>query len=327
MKGKLLILAGIVLAATSLGAGAEEADLSIRYFDKSIYTTGDDIFIRMTVRNESADTYRFRLADNRMFNVEFDVRTLSNTRVSASDQFNRELASNQRVFYREVGLAPGEEYAFTENLTDYVDLSEAGMYVVRARFFPELRSGTEASNEDPPDALSSGRLMLSVRPPSDEERADAERADISREELRREAVDELSRESMPPDEVVEYTIKARQQGQWNRFLLYLDTESLLRSSPERERRFQRLSEAERMEEIEAFEEELTQETVEDTINVVPDEYEIVETSYTEDEGSVVALLRFRYDDFTEIKEYTYFLRRDGDYWQIYDYNVTNVGTE
>lgn len=317
MKTKLLILASIVLVTVSVAGFAQDVELSIRYFDKSIYFPEDDIYVKMMIRNDSADTYRFRLAENRMFNVDFDVRTLTNMQLAASEEFSRERASNQQVFYREISLEPDEEYAFTENLADYVDIPGAGMYVISARFFPELVTGTDGA------ALASDRLMLSVRPPAGAPGAmDAEQA----------AIDErtgeiLAREDIPPDDVVEYTLTARQRGQWERFFLYLDTESLLRANPARERRYLRLSEEERRLELQEFEAELQQDTTEDRINVIPDNYEIVRTSYTPSEGQVVALLRFEYDNFTEIKEYTYFLRRRNEYWEIYDYSVTNVGTE
>jgi hypothetical protein len=314
VKTKLLILASIVLFVTSAVGFAQGVDLSIRYYDKSIYFPEDDIIVKMMIRNESPETYRFRLAENRMFNVDFDVRTLANMQVDASEEFSRERASNQQIFYREVSLAPGEEYAFTENLADYVDIPGAGMYVVQARFFPELVTTAETS------VLSSDRLMLSVRPPA----AGMEAAEAAIDE---ETGEILRREDLPPDEVVDYTLRARQRGQWDQFFLYLDVESLLRANPARERRYLRLSEEERRREIADFRRQLQQETVEDTINVIPDEYEIVRTTYTPTEGRVVALLRFRYDTFTEIKEYTYFLRRRNEYWEIYDYNVTNVGTE
>jgi hypothetical protein len=188
------------------------------------------------------------------------------------------------------------------------------MYIVRAEFFPELVNGGASP------VLASDQLMLSVRPSA----AGMEAAQAAIDE---ETGEILRRENLPPDEVVDYTLSARQRGQWNQFFLYLDVESLLRANPARERRYLRLSEEERRREVEEFRQQLQQETVEDTINVIPDSYEIVRTSYTPTEGRVVAVLRFRYDNFTEIKEYTYFLRRENDYWEIYDYSVTNVGTE
>lgn len=314
MKTKLLILVSIILFAGSTAGFTQDVDLSIRYYDKSIYFPGDDIVVKMMIRNESPDTYRFRLAENRMFNINFDVRTLANMQLDASEEFSRERASNQQVFYREVSLAPGEEYAFTENVAEYVDIPGAGMYVIRARFFPDLVTSDGSA------PLASDRLMLSVRP-------SAAGMDAAEAALDAETGEALRRVDMPPDEVVDYMLSSRQRGRWNRFLLYLDVESLLRANPARERRYLRLSEEERQREVQEFREQLQQQTVEDTINVVPDSYEIVRTSYTPTEGRVVALLRFRYDTFTEIKEYTYFLRRESGYWEIYDYSVTNVGTE
>jgi hypothetical protein len=109
VKTKLLILACIIALAASTAGFTQDVDLSIRYYDKSIYFPEDDIVLKMMIRNESPETYRFRLAENRMFNVDFDVRTLANMQLDASEEFSRERASNQQVFYREISLAPGEE--------------------------------------------------------------------------------------------------------------------------------------------------------------------------------------------------------------------------
>lgn len=132
---------------------------------------------------------------------------------------------------------------------------------------------------------------------------------------------------MPPDDVVAYTIRARQQGAWNRFFLYIDLESLLRSGAQRERRFVRLSEAEQQEALEQFRQQLRSERLEEAILVVPDRFEMVRTTYTQNEAEVVVDLRFNYDEYAEMKRYTYFLERRDSVWMITDYNVTNLGTE
>ena len=313
LKKRVLLCAVVAFAFIGPFANAQGVDLSIRFFDAEVYFPDSEIQIKLTLRNDSAEPYRFRLAENRVFNIEFDVRTLSNRELDASQQFINARTSNQRVFYRELSLQPGAEYGFVESLGDYVAVTEPGVYVVTATFYPELIDGNG-------EAIASDRLMLSVRPQVQTvQETMQERIDVTTAEI-------LEREEIPPDEVVRRTIRARQRGQWNRFFLYLDVESLLRSNPAREREFLRLSEEERREELAEFREQLRGERIDEDISAIPSSFEILQTTYTPTEGQVIANLRFQEEGFTAIRRYNYFLRRDDQTWEIYDYNVTNVGT-
>ena len=317
MKYVTSLLAVLLLLATTLSAQPSDVDLSIRFFDKQMYEPGDPIRIKIMLRNDSGSTYRFRLAENRMFNIDFDVVTSTNTKIPNSQSLVRERTSHQQVFYREVSVGPGEEYSFIEDVTDYVELPGPGLYMVSARFFPSLYPSTGQSTDT---ALRSNRLTLSVQPSTDT-------AQAAEEAAARETQEILQQRPIPPDEVVDYTIRARQQGAWNRFFLYLDTESILRGSPERERRFLQLSEEEQQQAIEQFREQLKNRRIEENILVVPDSYQIVRTTYGQREGTVIVDMRFRYDTYVEIKRYTYDLERDDDIWMITNYNVRNLGTE
>ena len=289
-------------------------ELDIRFFDTSIYYLDSDILIQVRLRNRSDSVYRFKLADNRLFNIDFDVRTPRNQPLAVSQQFITERLANQQIFYREIALQPGEEYAFVENLRSYIDIPESGVYVISARFFPELTSSADI-------ALSSRtRLNLSVRPP------EAGLSPID-SELERSIREIVRREPLPPDQVIEFILEARQRMQWERFLLYFDLESLLLSEPARARRYELMSEADRQREIERFRDSLQNETIETEISAIPDEFRIIQTSYTPDQGEVVAELRFERPRFTEVKQYTYLLRRDDEAWEIYDFSVQNISIE
>lgn len=313
LKKRVLLYAVVAFAFTGPFANAQGVDLSIRFFDTEVYFPDSEIEIKLTLRNDSPEPYRFRLAEDRIFNVEFDVRTLSNRTLEASQEFTNARESNQRVFFRELSLQPGSEYGFVESLGDYVDIRNPGVYVITARFYPDLVAGTAAP-------MVSDRLMLSVRPQT------GEATEMVQQRIDQETAEILEREDIPPDEVVRRTIQARQQQQWNRFFLYMDLESLLRSDPTRERRYLRLSESERREELEEFRGQLRNDRIDEAISAIPDSFEIQRTEYTQQEGQVVASLRFREDGYTAIRRYSYYLRRDDQSWEIYDYTVTNIGT-
>ncbi|MFW5729347.1 MAG: hypothetical protein ACOCYG_06750, partial [Spirochaetota bacterium] len=175
LKKRVLLCAVVAFAFIGPFANAQGVDLSIRFFDAEVYFPDSEIRVKLTLRNDSAEPYRFRLAEDRVFNVEFDVRTLSNRELDASQEFINARTSNQRLFYRELSLQPGEEYGFVESLDDYIAVTEPGVYVVTATFYPELIDGNG-------EAIASERLMLSVRPRAEtaeqtmQERIDAETA-------------------------------------------------------------------------------------------------------------------------------------------------------
>ncbi|MBN2051668.1 MAG: hypothetical protein JW760_14555 [Spirochaetales bacterium] len=303
----------ILLACHVWGDVPSGVDFSIRFYDKTIYYTGSPVFIRAELNNDSPHTFRFRVADSRVFNLDFDVRSLTNSRLPYSRECIIQRNTNQPVFVREIVLEPGEQYSFIEELSNFIDLENTGAFVVRAHFYPDLT--TSAGGE----FLVSNPLQLTIRPdigaPAIEAALDEQTGEI------------LQKNPLPPDEVVDYMLTARQKSQWEKFFLYLDVTSLMLRDPEKERRYARMTEEERLRLVTDYKKELSSEITDNDIVIIPDEYEILQTSYTPQEGQVEVLQRFRYTGFTEVKRFTYYLQRKGRVWMIYNYEVRNLGTE
>lgn len=316
MKIRLEYRAVSVIFLLVLGAVAQPLaalDVSIRFFNQEVYTTESDIHVRVAIQNTGRSSESFRLADQRLFTLDFDVRTMENTRVPYTESYKAIRTSNQPVFFREVTLDPGEEYAFTEGLSRYVELDTPGMYVVRASLHPDLSRDGES------DAISSNRLTLSLRPAEsvlDNAIAAAE------EEVR----DTLLRRDLSPDNTVRETIEARQQQRWEQFFLYLDVENIMLRNPRLQRQYRNSSPGERADMVERYKERMQESETEDEILQIPQDYAILQTEYTSSDGSVVAEQYFEYPTYTEIREYTYYLRREDGYWKIYDYSVRSMGT-
>ena len=302
-----IALAGIV-DATGL-------DVTIRFYNQEVYTTDSEIHIRISIRNSGSETASFRLSDQRQFNIDFDVRTTENMPVNPSREYLATRTRNQPIFFREVYLEPGEEYAFTERLDSYVELSSPGVFHIQATFKPMLSSSPEPQTA----ALQSNRLVLSLRPPLSR----LEEAMIKAEQ---ETVHTLLRRDLSPDQTVRETIEARQQQQWERFFLYIDVESIMLRNPRLERQFRNSSAQERSAMIDRYRDLMRELKSEDDILQIPQEYRVLQTEYTPSSGSVVVEKQFRYPTYTEIREYTYFVHRVDRYWQIYDYSVRNLGT-
>jgi len=294
-------------------SSAESAVFSIRYSEEKVYFLGDSINLQLDIQNDTPDIQRFQVADNRYFNLDFDVRTTTNLPVVHAKDFTIGRNSDQPELYREVMLRPGENYSIVEDLTKYVAFADPGLYVVQATFYPNLFRGPGSA------VMQSNRLTLNIKPPvvGVEERAKVEA----------ETGALIAREALPPDEVVSYTISARQKSQWERFFLYLDLESLLRRNPERDRVFRRSTEAAQRLMIDQFRQQLMQSRIEQDISVVPTSFEVLKTTYDANQATVAVLERFKYPDYTELKQYTYLLKKSDRYWIIYDYEIKNLGTQ
>ena len=211
------------------------------------------------------------------------------------------------------------------DLNWFIDVPAAGVYTVEAIFRPTVSAGLQLDftrdNEavDGRDFVRSNVLTLNLRPAIDEPEI---RSIIEAEALRR-----LERRSIPPDEVVTFLLQARQRNEWDRFLLYLDLESLLQRNDEMRRRYLRASGQVQQEMVDQFRESLVQLRFDGDIALVPTRFDVLKTTYTPDEASVLVEQRFTVDDLTEIKQYQYYLRRQDSSWIIYDYEVQNIGTE
>jgi hypothetical protein len=337
----IIFISFLVLAPSFLGAELPGGvEFSIRFYDKRIYHAAGEgnepIYVQAAVTNRSPGVFRFKLAEERAFSIEFDVRTLSNRPVEAAAALIRRRTGGGRVFFREISVESGESFSFTENLRDYVDLREPGAFVVKARIYPELYRPEflppETFPPDPPRpedrgpegraVLESNRLSLSLRPPVIPGPG-GEPAAIN---LDTGAV--LRRERLAPDEVVEYLISARQKSQWEKFFLYLDLEEMISRDPARRRQWIAEGEEGRRRMLERYREEMRQNVIDGDITAIPVEFEIQRTDYNAAEGTVVVLEKFKTGtNYTERKRYTYYIKRRDDYWVVVDYVVANLGTE
>jgi hypothetical protein len=325
VKRSIIAVVGL-LAAFAPRVGAAEVDVAIRFYDKRVYYAGGDanpVLIQLTVTNRSPATYYFKLADERAFSVGFDVRTMANRPLEPAEILNRKRAQDQPVFFRDVALAPGESLSFTEDLRAYVDLSTAGAYVIQALLYPGLYrpAGAPSLPGGSAAAVASNRLSLTLAPAP---LIDAAGAPIA-VDVETGAV--LVRRDIPPDQVVEYLLSARQKGQWEKFFLYLDLEAMLTRDAARGRAYAAESEEGRQRLVERYRSDLRSAFVDNDIATIPIEFAVERTSYSAEDGNVVVLEKFRYGNYIEKKRYTYYLSRRDDVWTIRDYTVVNLGTE
>jgi hypothetical protein len=302
---------------TSMAAGEmvdnPSISLEINFHNKQIYYPNDNIYVRVSIKNNGSSIYRFRLADNRIFNLDIDLVNMANISQRMSDRFINTRSSNQRVFFREISLQAGEEYSFIENISDYRMVDE-GLYVVNAYFYPEL---VEGMNSNP---LRSNRLTLSVEPGFRRE----DRIELIQEE---EALQLVRSASLAPDEVIVRTLEARMHNRREEFFLYLDEEQLYLDDPFRARSYTPLSERDRLQVINEYKELLWSETIDEGISSVPSSYEILQTQYSPVKGEVQVRQRYDNGNFVEVKRFFYEMEQRDGIWFLVRYRVVNEERE
>ncbi|MDR2343034.1 MAG: hypothetical protein LBD86_00705 [Spirochaetaceae bacterium] len=340
MKKKFCVILRLCCAAILFAAEPAGISVGIRYFDKQLYyPQSGGILVQVTITNDSGGVYRFRLSDDRVFSLDFDIRTPANRQLENADILTRKRAG-QRVFFRELSLDPGESLSFVENIRDWRRLDSPGSYIVQAKFYPGLfkseggavnvgessgfgfPGGFSVQGGEPEQAvLVSNRLNLHIRAPAV---LDSAGIPVALEEETRAL---YFREQIPPDEVVSWTLRSRQKSEWEKFFLYINLEQMLRRDAARERRWQAESEESRRIMLAWYREELSKQTIDGDISAIPAEFKIERTTYNADEGTVSVMEKFKTGDYMEIKRYTYYLHRTAGVWTIVDYVVQNLGTE
>jgi hypothetical protein len=313
--------AGVMAFLCVLSLTAEDVDLSIRFYDKKVYhvsgTSGEPIYVQVTLTNRSPRTYRFKLADERVFSIDFDIRNLSNQSLEPADYILHKRSESRNVYFREIAVESGESFSFVEDLRNYAALRDPGSFVVQGRIFPELFR--EASGSSAP--LESNRLNLNLLPPA------LPGPDGIPFEMDVETNALLVRERLPPDEVTAYMLRARQKSQWEKFFLYMDLEAMITNDAVRRRAWLAESAEGRRRMMARYKEDLKNSTADEDIALVPSDFRIENTSYSGETGSVVVTEWFQTGRITERRRYTYNFRKHDDIWTVQNYTVVKLGTE
>lgn len=294
-----------------------DASVSIKFYNRTIYYPGNNgdnpVNVHITIKNNGTETLRFKLADDRMFSMDFNAYTVKNSQLKQTDSVIEKRTTNQTVYFREIALEQGEEYSFIEDLKDYLQIKEPSVYYLDVFFYPELYKSKYTY-------IKSNRLTLEVKPSPSAASSNYVAVENGTAEL-------LKQEYLSPDKIVEQTIIARQKSLWDQYFLYMDVESMLKRNANLKRRYVTVSEEERERMIESFKADLMQSRIENDIIAIPEKFVIEKTSYSPTEGIVVVTEWFKYSNFREKKSYTYKVRQREGIWMIYDYTVVNLGTE
>jgi len=307
----MLLSAAFLFASEPAG----QVEFNIRFYDRRIYyVQSDPILVQITITNNSPFPYRFKLADERAFSIDFDIRTMTNRTLPQADSLIRKRTLNPRIFFREVAIECGESFSFVEDLRDYVIFSQPGSFRVRARVYPELIRTISVS-------MDTNYLSLSIRP----ELIQGPDGIPIEMDVATGAV--LVRQRLAPDEIVTYMLTARQESQWERFFLYLELEAMLSRDALQKRRYMAENEEGRRRMVMEYRQSLQNSVIDGDIAVIPTTFEILRTIYNNEEGNVTVLEKFRYINYTELRQYVYYFEKRDNFWCIVNYTMQGMGTE
>ncbi len=319
MKRFLFVIISIFIlfAQTVVAQENQDVQVSIKLYNKTLYYPGESldnpIYVHITVANKGSETLRFKLADDRMFSIDFSAFNSKNKKLPYTEEIIKKRTTDRIVYFREIALETGEEYSFVENLKDYVQITEPAIYYFELDFFPELYKSKF-------NKIESNRLRIDVKP-------SPAASGVTKVPVSNEIISVLKPESISPDKVVEQTIVARQKNLWNQFFLYMDIEKMLTRDQARKRKYTTLSDMDRNRMIQDYKLDLMQSRIDNAIVAIPESFYIEKTVYTQTEGSVSVIQWFKYDTFKEKKRYVYSVQKRDEIWHIYDYTVENLGTE
>jgi hypothetical protein len=306
-----------IFAQSMVAEDFSAATISVNFYNKTLYYPNsaeeNPVWVHITISNKSTNTLRFKLADDRMFSLDFTVFTPQNKQLVQTDTIINKRTTNQTIYFREIALESGEEYSFVENLKDYILIDNPAMYYFEVSFYPELYKSKFTK-------ITSNRLSLEIKPSPNVAASTNLAVDA-------DTVNILKPESLSPDKVVMQTITARQKSLWDQFFLYMDVEQMYLRDPVRSRKYRAESASERSRLLQNYKMDLSQLLIDTDIVSLPSKFEIEKTQYTSTDGTVTVLEWFDYANFTEKKRYTYYLQQRDGIWKIYNYTVDNLGTE
>lgn len=311
---KILFLTTILFwATTQIFAQITNPNVTIRFYNKKIYTPETPIQLLVELENTTNEPITFYLADNKIHNVKIKAASLKGVLCDPSDFYLKSMALQEPYPYKETVLLPNESYSFRILLADYVKFDKAEPHEITLYFYGNLsdRAG---------EAVASNNLYLNMEE-GEEIPLPARAREVNTKK------ENAKRVKMAPDRIVAYTIDAMMNRNWSDFFLYIDLESLyLKNADRKEQYFSRPEEI-RKALLNDYRAKITEGNAEKEFVLIPSKYEITLTAYNDSTAQVTVHEYFDRVTFTEKKEYQYRLGKKNSIWIIEDYAVRNLGIE
>ena len=285
--------------------------IKIEQANPKVYYQNDELYINIKVLNTNKDEKSLLIANDKKFSFDFQMVTMQNKSLEHSKEYITSFHKVQPVFNSNLRLAPDEGYVFEARLNDYFNLDTPGQYYIKCNFYPELKMNNSETN-----VIISNLLSINIRPGNIADNKIIEQTSLEEEK-------KLYLTKRSPDDVVDFMLNARMNGEWDKFYLYLDLNKLILTNNNFKDKFLKADTERQRDMIAQYKEYLKKNTI-DEISFLPNKFKIVKTEYSEGKGKVEAIITFKYLDYEESKYYTYYLNKKNDIWLVTSYEVMNL---
>ncbi len=287
--------------------------VTIRFYNKQTYYIGSPIIVEFQIVNRRIDPFLFITSYKKLFTFDFDIYTTTNRRVEHSKDYAIDMRHYEAVLSDEIALKDNEVYGVRINISEWFDFPASGDYIIRGIFYPKLITNPEQK------IYSENELKLRLNPPYTEEVRAKERV---------EEIKKFKALSLPPYEVIDFTLTALMDKDFEKYFLYINFDRFIMQFVNARKKYVDAHDTDKPAVIEFFKKYLMGENNLETIpfsDTIPINYEIEETYIKKREAQVKVIETFKYINLIEKKRYTYFLHLYGDRWLIEQYAVVNIG--
>ncbi|MEE1290985.1 MAG: hypothetical protein UHW86_08125 [Spirochaetota bacterium] len=301
-----------LFALLTISVYSQPVSVNIEFTNPKIFKANEDIYIDVKLSNKETTPYSSLMAQDKRYSFDFELISLQNKQQQHSADYSNFFNRVQPVFHSVVRLEENEGYTYRVLLNDYFDMNITGQYILKCIYYPEMKLSNSPDNT----AVKSNSITLNIRPADSDEQ-------FIQEYIVAEKEKSLIMEKKSPDEVVDYMLNARINGEWEKFFLYIDLDKMICADITFGKRYKKADSDMQQEILKEYKEYLKKDKINE-ISYLPCKFEIIKTEYTAGSGKVDAFVMFKEHDYVDKKYYTYFLKKQDDKWKITNYTVSNT---
>jgi len=297
---------------TKYSQDTSNIEVTIAFYNRQIYYLNSPITVEFKIINHGSDPFLFITSFNKVFTFDFEITTLGNRKIEHSRNYILQRRQFEPILNDEITLKQNEVYGVRIDISEWFDFQEQGEYVINGLFYPNLITDPEYT------LISETELYLNLNPPYTEQ---------YKEKVRIEEIRKLKAESIPPYEVVEYTINSLMDKDFEKYLLYIKIDRFIMQFENARKKYLNSKDKDKPAVIEEFRQYLMGKNKLENIpfsDTIPTNFEIEETLIRKRDARVVVTEFFEYGQVKETKRYTYLLHQYGDQWFIENYEVVNI---
>ncbi len=301
----LAVVIGFFLSSAPFIHGELQVGLQ---FYRETYRLNEPIPVQINVINNSSSPVKFYVSPLIYESFFFNMKTPKNEDISLLDAFQVEIKNNSSSSgdFREIILMPQEQFSRIIDITKWFDINESGYYYINGVFYPNPDKKT--------DLIESFNYKIFIKPPLAVEK------EISGEEEERKAEFENIKK-LPPYDVIDDLLDAKMKKDWDRFLVHIDADRLIKSFADYYNAYQNArSGTYQLQVIDDFKKYLTVYWQDRILS-----YKILESHIKENDATVIVEVDFKVKLLTYTLRYTFSLYKNHlNQWLVYDYSALKV---